>query len=55
MMKMFEPILEKKMAEHIKSNEAMLERFKDSMLEVIHEQSNLFLTHMKNVVPPAPT
>jgi len=55
MMKLFEPILEKKMAEQIKSNEAMLERFKDSMLEVIHEQSNMFLSHIKNVVPAQST
>jgi len=39
---MFEPILEQKMSEQIKSNEVILERFKESMLEVIHEQSNLF-------------
>ena len=37
MIKMFEPILEEKMAEQKKSHEAMLERFKDSMLEKIYE------------------
>ena len=39
-MKMFEPILDQK-----------LERFKNSMLEVMHEQSNLFLTNLKSVIP----
>ena len=34
---MFEPILQQTMAEQIKSNEAMLERFKDSMLEKMYE------------------
>lgn len=31
----------------------MLERFKDSMLEKIYEQSNLFLNQIKKVVPAA--
>ena len=48
---MIEPLLEEKMAEQIKSNEAMLERFKDSMLEKMYEQSNLFLDQIKTVVP----
>ena len=34
---MFEPILEEKMSEQLKNNEVMLERFKNSMMEVMHE------------------
>lgn len=34
---MFTPILEEKMAEQMKSNEAMMERFKNSMMEAMHE------------------
>lgn len=39
------------MSEQIKSNEVILERFKESMLEVIHEQSNLFFNQIKSVMP----
>ena len=48
---MFEPILEEKMTEQLKSNEAMLERFKNSMMEAMHEQSNLFFSSLKKVIP----
>lgn len=54
---MFKPIIEEKMAEQMKNNEAMMERFKNSMMEAMHEQSNLYLTSLKKVIPksvPAP-
>ena len=52
--KMFEPILEEKMAEQMKYNEVMLEKFKESMIEVMHEQSNQFLSQVKQVIPKNP-
>ena len=51
---MFEPILEEKMAEQMKYNEVMLEKFKESMIEVMHEQSNQFLSQVKQVIPKNP-
>ena len=50
-MKIFEPLLEEKMNEQIKSNEAMLERFKNSMIAELHEQSNMFMSQIKSVIP----
>ena len=39
----------------MKYNEAMLEKFKESMIEVMHEQSNQFLNQVKQVIPkPTP-
>ena len=51
LLKMFTPFLEEKMAEQTKSNEQMMERFKNSMMEAMHEQQNLYLSSLKKVIP----